>query len=74
MLTRIHEFIQKLDQKGVFGKVVFAKMTKEQLKEPIETLKAELKVWDKHLEGREYLANTFSLADIAGVFVNECVD
>ena len=38
---------------------------KEELKENISSLMEELTIWDKHLEGKEWLANTFSIADIA---------
>jgi len=75
VLTRIHEYEQKLDSKNILASIVFRKMTKEQLQSKITELLDELKVWDKHLEGRQWFANTFSIADIA-VFplISICVD
>ena len=39
-------------------------LNKEQLKEPITKLMEELGHWNKYLEGKEWFAETFSLADI----------
>jgi len=64
-LTRYFQFAAKLDQAGFVGQVIFAKRTKADLADKIQVLLKELREWDKALEGRDYLANTFSLADIA---------
>jgi len=64
-LSRYFQFLSKLDNHNLTGPVVMGGKKKEDLKDPIIALLAELKFWDAALEGREYLANTFSLADIA---------
>jgi len=61
---KIAQFHQKLDGKSIFGRAVFAKKTKEDLKTEIDTLKEEIQAWDGYLEGRQWLANSFSIADI----------
>ncbi|MCA9564362.1 MAG: glutathione S-transferase domain-containing protein, partial [Myxococcales bacterium] len=62
---RIAEFQQKLDPKNIFGSVVFGKKSREDIADRVAALEEELPRWDKYLEGRDYLANEFSLADIA---------
>jgi hypothetical protein len=50
--------------KNLFPLVIFARKTKDELKDQIEAFKAEVKYWDGYLEGRHFFANTFSIADI----------
>lgn len=64
-IMRIAEWNQKLDPKHFFGSAFFGSKGKEQMEEKITKLKEEISIWEDYLEGREYLANTFSLADIA---------
>lgn len=63
--TRIHEFQQKLDPKNISGSVVFRGVRRPEIDERAEALITELKVWDGYLQDKEYLAGTFSIADIA---------
>jgi len=63
-LSRYFQFLAKLDNHNMTGSVLGGKK-REELKDRIDALLVELKFWDTALEGREYLANTFSLADIA---------
>jgi len=48
----------------VFGKKKREEHTKEH-GELLTNIKAELKLWETHLAGKEYLAGEFSIADIA---------
>jgi len=64
-LTRYFQFPAKLDQVGILGPVLFGKKTRADLEDKIQALLKETKEWDSALEGREYLAHTFSIADIA---------
>lgn len=65
MYVRLGELQNKLDSKGIIGSIAFRGKTKEDLATEIEALKKELTVWETNLQGREYLANTLSLADFA---------
>ena len=62
--TRLFQYPAKMDPTAIGFKVFRAKMTKEQLKPQIADLLKEHQKWDEALQGREYLANTFSIADI----------
>lgn len=64
-LTRYFQYHAKLDHLGVQTDIIIRKKTRADVAEKIPLLLKELREWDKALEGREYLANTFSLADIA---------
>lgn len=64
-LTRLFQFPAKLDNAGITSAVFFGKKTKEDLRDKITALLKEIREWDRALEGREYLASTFSIADIA---------
>ncbi|KAF4709396.1 hypothetical protein FOZ63_027630, partial [Perkinsus olseni] len=64
-LQYIHEFELNLDPKNIADKVLYQRMSREQLVEEIEALKAELVIWDGYLDSKEYLVDDFSLADIA---------
>jgi len=64
-LTRLFQFPAKMDPTAITFSVVFLKKTKAELTDKILALLTEFKEWDRLLEGREYLANTFSIADIA---------
>jgi len=64
-VTRFFQYAAKLDPTGFTLSVLFMNKTKAHLTDKIQALLTELKEWDRVLEGREYLANTFSIADIA---------
>lgn len=62
-LVKLHQFSTSLNPKTYFGPTIFQK---EDLQaHNLDTIYDELKYWDKELEGRKYLGNTFSIADIA---------
>lgn len=71
-LTRIGELQNKLESKNFLFSILFLGKKKEDLTTEIAALKEELKVWERHLEGKDYLANTLSFADFA-VFPNVAV-
>lgn len=63
---RMAEFQAKLDHKNIFGSVVFRKMGREQLGKRFDDLVAEIRRWNAHAEGQDYLAgDAFGLPDIA---------
>jgi len=64
-LTRLFQYCCKLDKLALLVPVLFDKKDKHQLRERIDLLLEELAQWNKALEGKQYLANTFSIADIA---------
>ena len=64
-VTRFFQYAAKLDPTGITFSVLFMNKKKADLTDKIQALLNEFKEWDRVLEGREYLANTFSIADIA---------
>ena len=64
-LTRYFQYVAKTDQTTILRPVLFNNQTKENLTDKIAALLKEHAELDKALEGRNYLANTFSIADIA---------
>ncbi len=64
-LNYLSEFHQKLDNKNFFFSATFGGKSKEELQPQIDALRTELDFWNQHLEGKEWLANSFSMADIA---------
>lgn len=63
-LNYLSEFHQKLDNKNFFFSATFGGKTKKELQTQIDEVRAELVFWNQHLEGKTWLANTFSIADI----------
>jgi len=64
-LTRLFQYPAKLDTTNILAVVAFSKKTREDLRDKIVEILKELREWDKVLEGRDYFAHSFSLADIA---------
>ena len=64
-LNCLSEFHQKLDNKNFFFSATFADKSKDVLQPQIDALHEELVFWNQHLEGKTWLANSFSMADIA---------
>jgi glutathione S-transferase len=64
-LNYLSEFHQKLDNKNFFFSATFGGKSKEELQPQIDALRTELNFWNQHLKDKEWLANTFSMADIA---------
>ena len=65
-LMRIEEFQAKLDPKNIFGSVLFARKSKDELAARIDALVAELEHWERYATGTRFLAGEqFTLADIA---------
>ena len=62
--TRLFQYPAKLEPTAIFGQVFFGKKGKEELRPKITDLLKEHQKWDQALQGREYLAHTFSIADI----------
>jgi glutathione S-transferase len=63
-LTRQAEFLSKLDDKNIIGSIFFKNQGIAELGHRVTNLFNELQVWDGYLEDKEYLAGTFSIADI----------
>jgi glutathione S-transferase len=63
-LTRQAEFLAKMDDKNVIGSIVFKSQGIAELGDRATKLFNELQVWDGYLENKEYLAGSFSIADI----------
>lgn len=65
-LMRIAEFTAKLDNKNIFGSVLFRRLDRAQLGTRVDELVAEIERWDAYLVGQTFLAGRqFTLADIA---------
>ena len=65
LVARFFQYAAKLDPTGFTFSVLFLNKKKADLTDKIQALLNEFKEWDRVLEGREYLANTLSIADIA---------
>ena len=63
-MTRLFQYSAKMDPTNIAGSVVFGKKSREELRPRINDLLKEHQKWDQALQGREYLAGTFSIADI----------
>ncbi|KAF4666919.1 glutathione Stransferase [Perkinsus chesapeaki] len=64
-LQYIYDFLQNLNTKNISFKVVFDKKSKSDLTDEAEALLKELSLWEGYLQGKEYLVEDFTLADIA---------
>lgn len=65
-IMRIEEFQAKLDPVNVFGSVVFARKSREELRPRLDALTTEIERWERYVEGQRFLAgDAFTLADIA---------
>jgi len=68
MLTRLHEYQCNMVplHTRIWGRTrqKIVKSKDDISKEDFASLKKELNIWNDHLQGRHWLANTFSIADI----------
>mmetsp|Transcript_11027 Transcript_11027/g.15889 ORF Transcript_11027/g.15889 Transcript_11027/m.15889 type:complete len:221 (+) Transcript_11027:202-864(+) len=62
-LSYIAQYHEKLNPKAIAGTALFGGGTKDSLATRIEQLKKELDVWEKILDGKDYLVGEISLAD-----------
>ncbi|KAJ8907730.1 hypothetical protein NDN08_007836 [Rhodosorus marinus] len=62
-LSYIAQYHEKLNPNAIAGTALFGGGTKESLAPRIAKLKQELNVWEKILDGKDYLVGDISLAD-----------